>query len=70
MKNPPADQIWRARDRNPRLHAGLSWLEREYSSPMLLDKDDVVRTAKKIICRAMNCELTRAQTEAYLRGET
>jgi len=43
-------------------------LIREFRSPYLLLHTETVALTKKVLCRALRAEFTRAEVEAFLRG--
>jgi hypothetical protein len=52
------------------LNFGAKWLRMEYQhGGHLLNKSECVSLAKKLLCRGLDCELTRAEVEAFLRDK-
>lgn len=47
----------------------LAWLRFEYAAERSLTSPETVALAKKLLCRGLGRDLTRAQTVAFLEGE-
>ena len=64
------EEIWRRVADWTQLEVMCHWLRAEYRhGGALLDKAEVVALAKKLLCRGLDCEFTKADVEAFLRGE-
>jgi hypothetical protein len=46
----------------------IGWLKTEYAGELLITRVETVALAKKLLSRALDCECTKAEVEAFLRG--
>jgi len=54
--------------RDEQIMAVLRFLGDEAENEQLLSHDEAIALAKKLLCRGLKRELTRAEVEAFLKG--